>query len=177
MVLVIIKGLFSIFSLLLIAYLVSANRKKINWRTAGGALVVQMSLGAFVLYFPLGKTILWGLSAGVQKVIDNAQDGINFLFGNLATDAMLDLGVGFIFAVRVLPIIIFFSSLIAVFYYLGIAQWVIRIIGGGLQKALQTSKVESMSATANVFVGQTEAPLVVRPFIKKPPNPNCLPLW
>ena len=167
MVLVIIKGLFSIFSLLLIAYLVSANRKKINWRTAGGALVVQMSLGAFVLYFPLGKTILWGLSAGVQKVIDNAQDGINFLFGNLATDAMLDLGVGFIFAVRVLPIIIFFSSLIAVFYYLGIAQWVIRIIGGGLQKALQTSKVESMSATANVFVGQTEAPLVVRPFIKK----------
>lgn len=93
--------------------------------------------------------------------------GIDFLFGGLGTDAMYGNGVGFVFAVRVLPNIIFFSSLIAVLYYLGIMQWVIRIIGGTLQKLLNTSKPESLSATANIFVGQTEAPLVVRPYIAK----------
>jgi CNT family concentrative nucleoside transporter len=80
---------------------------------------------------------------------------------------MFDNGVGFVFAIRVLPNIIFFSSLIAVLYYLGIMQWVIKIIGGSLQKLLKTSKPESLSATANIFVGQTEAPLVVRPYIAK----------
>ncbi|HBY86223.1 MAG TPA: NupC/NupG family nucleoside CNT transporter, partial [Colwellia sp.] len=104
---------------------------------------------------------------GVQSVIDSAKVGINFLFGGLGTDAMFENGVGFVFAVRVLPNIIFFSSLIAVLYYLGIMQWVIKIIGGALQKLLKTSKPESLSATANIFVGQTEAPLIVRPYIAK----------
>lgn len=74
-------------------------------------------------------------------------------------------GGGFVFALRVLPVIVFFSSLIAVLYYLGIMQLVIKILGGGLQKLLGTSRTESLSATANIFVGQTEAPLVVRPYI------------
>ena len=102
---------------------------------------------------------------GVASVIGYSQAGIDFLFGGLGTDAMFANGVGFVFAIRVLPVIIFFSSLIAVLYYLGIMQMVIKFIGGGLQKALGTSRTESMSATANIFVGQTEAPLVVRPFI------------
>jgi len=107
------------------------------------------------------------MTNSVQSVIDSAKVGINFLFGGLGTDAMYTNGVGFVFAVRVLPNIIFFSSLIAVLYYLGVMQWVVKIIGGGLQKLLKTSKPESLSATANIFVGQTEAPLVVRPYIAK----------
>ncbi|MFB0980176.1 MAG: NupC/NupG family nucleoside CNT transporter [Alteromonadaceae bacterium] len=161
------RGVIGIFVLLAIAYGLSKNRKKINFRTVGFAFLLQLILGAFVLYVPFGKDVLTTITSSVQSVIDSAKVGINFLFGGLGTDAMFDNGVGFVFAIRVLPNIIFFSSLIAVLYYLGIMQWVIKIIGGSLQKLLQTSKPESLSATANIFVGQTEAPLVVRPYIAK----------
>lgn len=160
-----IMSLVGILALLAIGFLLSDNRKKINWRTVLGAFAIQAFLGAFVLYIPFGQDVLQSISGGVQGVINSAQAGIDFLFGGLGTNAMFANGVGFVFAIRVLTVIIFFSSLISVLYYLGIMQWVIRIIGGGLQKALGTSRSESMSATANIFVGQTEAPLVVRPFI------------
>ncbi|WP_448568868.1 NupC/NupG family nucleoside CNT transporter [Thalassotalea ganghwensis] len=162
-----LRGLLGVIALLAIAVAFSHHRKEINWRTVGLALLIQMSLGAFVLYIPFGKDVLASISGGVQQVIDSAQVGISFLFGGLGTDAMFENGVGFVFAVRVLPVIIFFSSLIAVLYYLNIMQWVVKIIGGGLQKLLKTSKPESLSATANIFVGQTEAPLVVRPYIAR----------
>jgi len=151
-----------------IAYLASQNRKAIRLRTVAGAFAIQLFFGAFVLYTPFGKSALLGLSNGVQQVIDYGNDGITFIFGGLNTDQMFDLfgGSGFVFAVRVLPVIIFFSSLIAVLYHIGLMQWVINILGGGLRKVLGTSRAESLSATANIFVGQTEAPLVVRPFIK-----------
>ncbi|TWX51585.1 NupC/NupG family nucleoside CNT transporter [Colwellia hornerae] len=161
------RGVIGIFVLLAIAYGISKSRKDINFRTVGFAFLLQLLLGAFVLYVPFGKDVLTTITSSVQSVIDSAKVGINFLFGGLGTDAMYDNGVGFVFAVRVLPNIIFFSSLIAVLYYLGIMQWVIKIIGGSLQKLLKTSKPESLSATANIFVGQTEAPLVVRPYIAK----------
>lgn len=153
-------SLVGVVTLLTIGFLLSNNKKAINIRTVFGALAIQAFFAGFVLYVPVGKDILKGVSDGVSSVISYAQDGINFLFGDLA-----QFKVGFIFAINVLPVIVFFSSLIAVLYYLGIMQWIIRIIGGGLQKALGTSRTESMSATANIFVGQTEAPLVVRPFI------------
>lgn len=162
-----LRGLVGIVALLAIAYSLSNGKKYINFRTVGFAFLVQILLGAFVLYLPFGQEVLNSITNGVQGVIDSAQAGINFLFGGLGTDAMFENGVGFVFAIRVLPNIIFFSSLIAVLYYLGIMQWVIKIIGGGLQKLLRTSKAESLSATANIFVGQTEAPLVVRPYISK----------
>jgi len=162
-----LRGLVGIVILLAIAYGLSKSRKSINFRTVGFAFALQVSLGAFVLYVPFGKDVLSSMSYGVQSVIDSAKVGINFLFGGLGTDAMFENGVGFVFAIRVLPNIIFFSSLIAVLYYLGIMKWVIRIIGGGIQKLLNTSKPESLSATANIFVGQTEAPLVVRPYISR----------
>ena len=151
-----------------IAYLASQNRKAIRLRTVAGAFAIQMFFGAFVLYTPFGQSVLLGLSNGVQQVIDYGNDGITFIFGGLNTDQMFDVfgGSGFVFAVRVLPVIIFFSSLIAVLYHIGLMQWVINILGGGLRKVLGTSRAESLSATANIFVGQTEAPLVVRPFIK-----------
>ncbi|WP_434020175.1 NupC/NupG family nucleoside CNT transporter [Thalassotalea atypica] len=162
-----LRGVLGIIALLVIAYALSYKKKSINWRTVSIAFLLQISLGAFVLYVPFGKDVLASMSNGVQQVIDSAKAGIDFLFGGLGTDAMFDNGVGFVFAIRVLPVIIFFSSLIAVLYYLNIMQKVIAVIGGALQKALKTSKPESLSATANIFVGQTEAPLVVRPFISK----------
>ncbi len=162
-----LQGIFGIAVILLLAYLLSAHRKKINFRTVGLAFALQLILGAFVLYVPFGKDMLESVSNGVQSVIDSAKAGINFLFGGLGTDAMHSNGVGFVFAIRVLPVIIFFSSLIAVLYHLKIMQLVIKVIGGGLQKLLKTSKPESLSATANIFVGQTEAPLVIRPYIAK----------
>jgi len=162
-----LRGIIGIFVLLAIAFFFSSKRSAINMRTVGFAFALQILLGAFVLYIPFGKDVLGSISNGVQGVIDSAKVGITFLFGGLGSDAMFSNGVGFVFAIRVLPVIIFFSSLIAVLYYLGIMQWVIKIIGGGLQKLLKTSKPESLSATANIFVGQTEAPLVVRPYISK----------
>jgi CNT family concentrative nucleoside transporter len=162
-----LRGLLGIGVLLAIAVLFSRKRQAINLRTVGWAFLLQVALGAFVLYIPFGKDVLTSISDGVQQVINSANVGIAFLFGGLGTDAMFTNGVGFVFAVRVLPVIIFFSSLIAVLYYLGIMQWVVKVIGGALQKLLGTSKPESLSATANIFVGQTEAPLVIRPYIAK----------
>ncbi|MHB0774790.1 NupC/NupG family nucleoside CNT transporter [Halomonas sp. WWR20] len=156
-----IMSLVGMATLILIAVLFSYDRKSIRFRTVGGAFAIQAGIGAFVLYVPFGQAMLGSISSGVSQVISYANDGIGFLFGNLTDPA----NVGFVFAVKVLPIIIFFSSLIAVLYYLGIMQWIIRLLGGALHKVLGTSRTESMSATANIFVGQTEAPLVVRPFI------------
>ncbi|KFF47964.1 nucleoside transporter NupC [Gammaproteobacteria bacterium MFB021] len=156
-----IMGLVGVVVLLLIALAFSSNRRAIRLRTVAGAFLIQAGIGAFVLYVPVGKSVLGAISGAVSQVISYANDGIGFLFGNLADPS----NIGFVFAIKVLPIIIFFSSLTAVLYYLGIMQWVVRILGGALQKVLGTSRTESLSATANVFVGQTEAPLVVRPFL------------
>ncbi|NHB95083.1 NupC/NupG family nucleoside CNT transporter [Photorhabdus stackebrandtii] len=153
--------------LILIAVLFSSNYRAIKLRTVLGAFLIQVAIGAFVLYVPAGKIILMGMSEGVSSVIQYGQQGMDFIFGGLVSPKMFELfgGGGFVFALRVLPIIVFFSSLIAVLYYIGVMQLVIKILGGGLQKVLGTSRTESLSATANIFVGQTEAPLVVRPYI------------
>ncbi|MEC8901616.1 MAG: NupC/NupG family nucleoside CNT transporter [Pseudomonadota bacterium] len=158
-----IMSLVGMVTLVAIALVFSYDRKSIRLRTVLGAFAIQAGIGAFVLYVPFGQAVLQTISAGVSQVLVFANDGIGFLFGGLADVE----NVGFVFAIKVLPVIIFFSSLIAVLYYLGIMQWVIRILGGALQKALGTSRTESLSATANIFVGQTEAPLVVRPFIAR----------
>jgi CNT family concentrative nucleoside transporter len=162
-----LHGLLGIVILLVLAYLLSSHRKAINLRTVGLAFLLQILLGAFVLYLPFGKDVLASITNGVQQVINSANAGIDFVFGGLGTQAIPTNGIGFVFALHVLPVIIFFSALIAVLYHLNIMQWVIKIVGGGLQKLLNTSKPESLSATANIFVGQTEAPLVVRPYIAK----------
>ncbi len=153
-------SLLGIVLLLGIAFLLSTNRNKINWRTVGGAFAIQALIGAFILYFEPGIQMLLAMTEFVGDVIGYSQQGIDFVFGAVGNKSL-----GFIFAFNVLPVIIFFSSLIAVLYYLGVMNWIIRLIGGFLQKVLKTSRPESMSAAANIFVGQTEAPLVVRPFI------------
>ncbi|MEC8208674.1 MAG: NupC/NupG family nucleoside CNT transporter [Pseudomonadota bacterium] len=143
------------------AFAASTNRKAINLRTVGIAFLLQVLIGGFVLFFEVGKNVLASMSRGVSSVIGYANDGISFLFGSLASQDTL----GFIFAIQVLPVIVFFSALVAVLYHIGVMDWIIKILGGGLQKLLKTSRPESLSATANIFVGQTEAPLIVKPFI------------
>ncbi len=158
-----LMSLVGMITLVIIALVFSYDRKSIRLRTVLGAFAIQAGIGAFVLYVPFGQAVLQAISSGVSQILVYANDGIGFLFGGLADVE----NVGFVFAIKVLPVIIFFSSLIAVLYHIGIMQWVIRILGGALQKALGTSRTESLSATANIFVGQTEAPLVVRPFIAR----------
>lgn len=160
-------SLFGIFMLLAIAYAFSTNRKAISARTVLGALAIQITIGAVVLFFPFGKDILASISNVISSILGHSKTGIDFLFGPLVSDKMVDIfgGTGFIFALKALPVMVFFSSLVAVLYYLGIMQLFIKIVGGGLQKLLGTSKKESMSAAANIFVGQTEAPLVIAPYI------------
>lgn len=178
-----VMSLIGMAALLLIGFALSKKRKSINYRTVFGAFLLQFGIGAFVLYVPWGQKALSAASSGVQKVIGYGNDGINFLFGGTLLSGSLPVGAyhdgqfipaadgaiantGFVFALHVLPMIVFFSSLIAVLYYLGIMGFIIRLLGGALQKLLGTSRAESMSAAANIFVGQTEAPLVVKPFIK-----------
>ena len=146
----------------LVAWLFSTNRRAVNPRTVIGAFVIQAAIGGFVLYVPAGKQIVEVLAIGVSNVLVYSQEGINFLFGGLVGES-----IGFVFALNVLPVIVFFSSLITVLYYLGVMDWIVKLIGGFLQKVLGTSRPESLSAAANIFIGQTEAPLVVKPFLPK----------
>ncbi|MGF1707523.1 NupC/NupG family nucleoside CNT transporter [Enterovibrio baiacu] len=156
----ILMSLIGMASLIGIAILLSNNRKKINVRTVAGALAIQVAFGAFVMYVPFGQAMLQGIANGVGSVINYANDGLSFTFGDLA-----NYKVGFVFVINVLCVVIFISALISVLYYLKIMQKVIAIIGGALQKVLGTSHAESMSATANIFVGPIEAPSLVRPFV------------
>ena len=153
-------SLLGILLILLAAFALSVKRKDIDKRTVFGAFLLQAGLGGLVLYVPAGKEALSWLADKVIVLLDYSRAGIEFLFGGVVGD-----NVGFVFAFNVLPVIIFFSSMIAVLYYLGVMQWIVAIIGGFLKKLLGTSHSESMAAAANIFVGQTEAPLVVRPCI------------
>jgi CNT family concentrative nucleoside transporter len=157
----VLTGLAGIVVLLSVAFLFSSHKRAINPRTILGALALQALIPAFVIYTDSGAATLQTISNGVQAVIDSAQAGISFVFGPLA-DAKKS---GFVFAIKVLPVIIFFAALMSVLYYLNIMQAVIKVMGGALQKLLKTSPVESLSASANIFVGQTEAPLVVKPYL------------
>lgn len=126
-----------------------------------GALLLQILIGALTLYSETGIAILNYFSAAVGSVLENAQGGIEFVFGEVGT-----LEFGFIFAFQVLPIIVFFSSLVSLLYHIGLMGWIIKLVGGTLGAILQTTKAESTSATANIFVGQTEAPLTIRPYLE-----------
>lgn len=143
-----------------LAWLLSVDRRAVNWRTVGGAFALQALMGGLVLYLPLGKSGLENLAGGVDSVLGYSRAGIEFMFG-----PAVDMNFGFVFAFNVLPVIVFFASLVAVLYHVGIMGWIIRLLGGLLQRVLHTSRPESLSAAANVFIGQTEAPLVARPFI------------
>ena len=155
-------GIVGIVVILAIAFLFSSNRKAVNLRIVGAAFALQVVIAIIVLYWDGGRQAIAWLSNGVMAVIGFANDGINMVFGPLADSDI----VGFSFAINVLPIIIFFSALMSVLYHLRVMEWVVKLVGGFLHKVIGTGAVESMNAAANIFVGQTEAPLVVRPYLK-----------
>lgn len=154
-------GIIGIVLLVTVAVLLSEDRRRINIRVVGSALLLQVMIAVVVLYVPAGQSFLGSLSNGVQGIVDHVKAGTGFLFGELGS------GVGFVFVLQVLPIIIFISSLMAVLYHLHIMQWVVRILGAGLRTIVGTGRVVSLCATANIFIGHTESPLVVKPYLKR----------
>ncbi|WP_087974859.1 NupC/NupG family nucleoside CNT transporter [Oceanobacillus rekensis] len=159
----ILWGMLGIVVILGIAFLLSTNKKAINARTVIGALLLQITFGVIVLKWETGSQILGWITNFVQSIINTSNEGIQFIFGGVLAGE----GVQFVFAFQVLTVIIFFSSLISVLFYLGIMQFITKAVGGFLAKMLKTSQPESMSAAANIFIGITEAPLVVKPYLEK----------
>ncbi|MER6994077.1 NupC/NupG family nucleoside CNT transporter [Saccharopolyspora hirsuta] len=154
-------GIGGMLVVLLLAFAMSTNRRAINPRTVLGALAIQILFAVVVLRWDLGKQALSAVSSAVQKVLDSSKEGIEFMVGPILPTE------GTVVAFQVLPIIIFISALTAVLYHWNILQWVVRILGGALAKVLGTSRPESLNATANIFLGMTEAPLMVRPYLPR----------
>jgi len=163
----IIRSLIGIVVLLIVAYLLSNNRKAISPRVVIGAFMIQLGFAFLTLHTAIGKDILLFLSNIVTNILAYTKEGTQFVFGGLASEKMYEVfgASGFVVALEVLPVIIFFSTLSALLFHLGIMQFFVKVIGGGLQKILGTSKAESMSASANIFLGVTEAPLVIKPYL------------
>jgi CNT family concentrative nucleoside transporter len=157
----IVNSLIGIALILAIAVALSADRKAIRLRVVAAAFALQAGLAALVLYVPAGNYALQAVSGGVSALLGYAQAGTDFLFGPLARP---EIG-GTSFAISALPVIVFFAALIAILYHLGVMQLLIRWIGGALEKVTGISKVESLCAASNIFVGQSESPLVIRPYL------------
>lgn len=156
----IVWGLAGMLGLLAIAVLFSTNRRAIKPRVVLAALALQLGFGVLVLFVPPGRVALTAAANGVQAVIDSSRAGIEFLFGPLLPEN------GVVFAFQVLPVIVFFASLMSVLYHLGWLQKVVEWLGSALSWVIGRERVVSVNAAANIFVGQTEAPLVIRPYIK-----------
>ncbi|MBO9670364.1 MAG: NupC/NupG family nucleoside CNT transporter [Sphingobium sp.] len=157
----IVIGLGGIAVILAIAILFSSNRRAIRPRVVIPAFLLQAGIAIIVLKIPQGRQAISVMAGGVSDLLSYAQAGTNFIFGPLA-DAKIG---GSSFAISALPVIIFFASLVSILYYLGIMQLVVRWVGGAIEKVTGVSKVESLCAAANIFVGQSESPLVIRPYL------------
>lgn len=154
-------GLIGVALIFAIAFLVSENRRRIRPRVILSCFALQIAIAVFVLYIPVGKTVLGFASEKVQALLGYADAGIDMVFGGLASDS-----IGFSFVTRVLPVIVFFAALMEVLYYFGIMQFIVRWGGRGLRWLTGTRPVESLNVVANIFVGQTEAPLSLKPYLK-----------
>ncbi|MFL6842712.1 MAG: NupC/NupG family nucleoside CNT transporter [Sphingomicrobium sp.] len=153
-------GIAGILAILALAWLVSANRRAIKLRVVGAAFALQAAIAFLVLWTSWGRAAIAGLSQGVANLLGYATKGTEFLFGPSETNPLAHT-----FAIAALPVIIFFASLVAILYYLGIMQRIVRWVGGAIGWVTGISRVESLSAAANIFVGQSESPLVVRPYL------------
>lgn len=158
----ILNSIIGIIFIFIVAFLLSNNKKKINWRTIIIGFLIQLGFAVIVLKSTVGKKALQKVATMATSIIGYANEGINFLFG-----AAIPTNGGMVFAFQVLTVIIFISSLVSVLYYFGIMQFVVKIIGGALAKLLGTSKLETLSAAANIFLSQTESPLLIKPYINK----------
>ncbi len=160
-----LRGALGIIVLLSIAYLVSINRRAINWRLIGMGLALQILFAIFVLKISYGQWFFGQISAVFVTILNFTSEGAEFVFGDLARGPEKEDSFGFFFAFQVLPTIIFFASLMGVLYHLNVMQKVVQGMAWVMAKTMRTSGAESLSVAANVFIGQTEAPLVVRPYI------------
>lgn len=171
-----LRGIFGLVLLLGLTFLISNNKKKINWRLVFSGLGLQIIFAILILrgdslrafFFPLGwfKDFFNAVGYGFVLILNFTTEGAKFVFGNLALAPGNDGNLGFFFAFQVLPTIIFFASLMSLLYYLGIMQKIVQAMAWIMAKVMGTSGAESLSCTANIFVGQTEAPLMIKPFIK-----------
>ena len=153
-------GIAGIIAILALAWLVSTNRKAIRLRVVGAAFALQATIAFLVLWTSWGRSVIQGLSYGVANLLNYAGKGTEFLFGPSDKNPLAHT-----FAIAALPVIIFFASLVAILYYLGVMQRIVRWVGGAIGWVTGISRVESLSAAANIFVGQSESPLVVRPYL------------
>jgi CNT family concentrative nucleoside transporter len=153
-------GLIGIAAILILAWLLSANRKAIRVRVVAAAFALQAAIAWLVIYTSWGRAGIQGMSDGVANLLGYATKGTEFLFGPSATNPLANT-----FAIAALPVIIFFASLIAILYHLGIMQRIVRWVGGAIGWVTGISRIESLGAAANIFVGQSESPLTIRPYI------------
>jgi CNT family concentrative nucleoside transporter len=180
-----LMGLVGIASMLGIAWLLSTDRRRVNWRLVGAGVVLQAAFGVLVLKTGLGRVLFRGANAAFLKLLSFTEEGARFIFGNLVKNnvpvgtvtgepvhsapiAPVELwaNTGSYFAFTVLPIIIFFASLMGVLYYLGIMQRVVQAIAWVMQRTMRTSGAETLSVAGNIFVGPTESPLMIKPYVK-----------
>ncbi|MCY6355161.1 NupC/NupG family nucleoside CNT transporter [Clostridium sp. ZS2-4] len=157
-----IIGIIGLFILVFIAYLLSENKKAVNWKLVGTGIGLQIVFALLILKWPLGRWAFEKLSSKITMLLNFTREGTIFLFGDLVNINK----AGYIWALHVLPTIIFFSALMSILYHLGIMQLIVSVLAKGMAKLLGTSGAETLSAVANIFVGQTEAPLVIKPYIK-----------
>jgi CNT family concentrative nucleoside transporter len=156
----ILMGLAGILVILGIAFLLSSNKRAIRPRVVAAAFALQAGIAVLVLYTPWGRRGIESMANGVSNLLGYANKGTEFLFGPAANNPLANT-----FAIAALPVIVFFASLVAILYYLGIMQRVVRWVGGGIGYVTGISRVESLASAANIFVGQSESPLVVRPYL------------
>jgi CNT family concentrative nucleoside transporter len=170
----IIYGILGLCALLAIAWIFSESKRSVNWKIVGIGVTLQMIFGVFVILTPWGSVVFDAIGRFFVQIISFTYQGANFVFGALADqgkfgqafpEILKNEGIGFIFAFQVLPTIIFFSSLMSVLYHLGLMQKVVQSMAWIMAKLMKVSGAEAISVAANVFIGQTEAPLVVRPYV------------
>ena len=179
----VLRGIGGVAFIIGIAFLFSNNKKHVNWALVAKAFGIQLIFAIFIIhsatlrswFWPLGllKDVIDGIGTGVVALLNYTMVGAQFVFGNLAVNSGAN-SLGFFFAFQVLPTIIFVSALTSLLYYLGILQAVVKVMARVMVKVLGTSGAESLSNTANIFVGQTEAPLLIRPYIGTMTNSEIL---
>lgn len=168
-----LNGLIGIVSILTILFLLSAHRKRINWRTIGMALLLQITFAFLVIRIPLVKQGFEKVSGFFVVLLSFTKSGSEFLFGSLVNNVE---SFGFIFVFQVLPTILFFAALTSALYYFGILQKVVFVFAWIMNRLMRLSGAESLAASANVFLGQTEAPLLIRPYIERMTRSETLAL-
>ncbi|MCC7429381.1 NupC/NupG family nucleoside CNT transporter [bacterium] len=181
------QGLLGVLAFIGIGYAMSNNRKAIHWQTIGAGILTQIIFALFVLKTPYGQSVFGAIATGVTKLLDFSKEGANFVFGSLATGSLSvgdlskkaveeqsvvnlissNLNLGFIFAFQILPTIIFVSAFMSVLYHLNIMQVLVKLMAWVMRKIMKLSGPESLSVAANTFVGQTEAPLIIKPYVGK----------